>query len=184
VEWGVRLGPLGTSTTLWPIVLSPDDRWWWLWSSRWDQTEVAPTPLCSPQVPHDLIWDRTWSVVGSRRPTLNFVEYCDYGFMECDAFESGKCLPTFRRNFLLSSSWNKVEAYVLTQRWSPSTTLHGVRSVCAAPYLPFGSTAENEDGEEGGLTLLSLETFRLVVRHGGSDPARLVELRNRLHLPR
>jgi hypothetical protein len=33
----VRLSPLGTVATVWPIVPAPDDRWWWrLWSSRWN----------------------------------------------------------------------------------------------------------------------------------------------------
>jgi hypothetical protein len=37
VSWGgVRLGPLGTSATNWPIVPAPDDRWW-VWSSRWNK---------------------------------------------------------------------------------------------------------------------------------------------------
>jgi hypothetical protein len=34
---GVRLSPLGTSATNWPIVPAPDDRWWWVWSSRWNE---------------------------------------------------------------------------------------------------------------------------------------------------
>jgi hypothetical protein len=33
---GVRQCPLGTSTTDWPIVSTPDDRWW-VWSSRWNE---------------------------------------------------------------------------------------------------------------------------------------------------
>jgi hypothetical protein len=33
----VRLSPLGTSATNWPIVPAPDDRWWWMWSSRWNK---------------------------------------------------------------------------------------------------------------------------------------------------
>jgi hypothetical protein len=36
VSWCVvRLSPLGTSATNWPIIPAPDDRWWWMWSSRW-----------------------------------------------------------------------------------------------------------------------------------------------------
>jgi hypothetical protein len=31
---GVRLSPLGTAATVWPIIPAPDDRWW-LWSNRW-----------------------------------------------------------------------------------------------------------------------------------------------------
>jgi hypothetical protein len=33
---GVRLSPLGTSATNWPILPALDDRWW-VWSSRWNE---------------------------------------------------------------------------------------------------------------------------------------------------
>jgi hypothetical protein len=33
----VRLNPLGTSATVWPIVPAPDDRCWCVWSSRWNK---------------------------------------------------------------------------------------------------------------------------------------------------
>jgi hypothetical protein len=33
---GVRVSPLGTAVTIWPIVPAPEDRWWWMWSSRWN----------------------------------------------------------------------------------------------------------------------------------------------------
>jgi hypothetical protein len=37
VSWGgVRLSPLGTSATNWPIVPAPDDRWW-EWNSWWNE---------------------------------------------------------------------------------------------------------------------------------------------------
>jgi hypothetical protein len=71
----MRLSPLGTSATNWPIVPAPDDRWW-TWSSRWNEnwqgkrkySEPAPVPLCPPQMPHDLTRARTWAAaVGSRR---------------------------------------------------------------------------------------------------------------------
>jgi hypothetical protein len=32
----VRLSPLGTSATNWPVVPVPDDGWW-MWSSRWNE---------------------------------------------------------------------------------------------------------------------------------------------------
>jgi hypothetical protein len=32
---GVRLSPLHTAATIWPIVPGPDDRWW-LWSNWWN----------------------------------------------------------------------------------------------------------------------------------------------------
>jgi hypothetical protein len=38
VSWGgVRLSTLGMSATNWPIVLAPDDRWWRMWSSLWNE---------------------------------------------------------------------------------------------------------------------------------------------------
>jgi hypothetical protein len=38
VSWGgVRPSPLGTSVTNWPSVPAPDDRRWWMWSSRWNE---------------------------------------------------------------------------------------------------------------------------------------------------
>jgi hypothetical protein len=33
--YGLRLSPLGTAANVWPIVPTPCDRWWWVWSSRW-----------------------------------------------------------------------------------------------------------------------------------------------------
>jgi hypothetical protein len=79
VSWGgVRLSPLGTSANIWPIVPGPDNRWW-VWSSRWNENwqgkpkyseKTCTVPLCPPQIPHDLTWDRTRvAAVGSRRLT-------------------------------------------------------------------------------------------------------------------
>jgi hypothetical protein len=33
----VRLSPLGTSTTNWPVAPAPDDRCWWMFSCRWNE---------------------------------------------------------------------------------------------------------------------------------------------------
>jgi hypothetical protein len=41
---GVRLSPVGTSATNWPIVPAPDDRWWWVWSSRWNEYSEKTCP--------------------------------------------------------------------------------------------------------------------------------------------
>jgi hypothetical protein len=76
VSWvGVRLSPLGTSATNWPIVPAPDDsdeygavggmrvgR-----GNRSTRKKRAPVPLCPPKIPHDLTWARTRAAaVGSR----------------------------------------------------------------------------------------------------------------------
>jgi hypothetical protein len=38
VSWGaVRLSQLGMSATNWPIVPVPDDGWWRMWSSQWNE---------------------------------------------------------------------------------------------------------------------------------------------------
>jgi hypothetical protein len=79
VSWdGVRLSPLGTSATNWPIVPAPDDndksgavggmrigR-----GNRRTRRKPAPKLLCPPQVPHDLTWSLTRVArMGSRRLT-------------------------------------------------------------------------------------------------------------------
>jgi hypothetical protein len=53
LRWGETVH--GTSANIWPIVPTPDDGWWLVWSSRWDtwQEKPAPVPLCIPQIPDD-----------------------------------------------------------------------------------------------------------------------------------
>jgi hypothetical protein len=42
VSWGgVKLSPLDTSATIWPILPAPDDGWW-VWSSRWNEWQGKP----------------------------------------------------------------------------------------------------------------------------------------------
>jgi hypothetical protein len=79
--WGrVRVSPLGTSATVWPLIPGPGDKWWWMWSSRsnenwqgkpkYSEKKPASVPLCPPQIPHDLTLARTRAAtVGSRRLT-------------------------------------------------------------------------------------------------------------------
>jgi hypothetical protein len=66
----VRLSPLGTSVTIWPIVPAPDDslEFGAVGGMRIGRREPVLAPLCPPQIPYDLIWDRTQAAaVGSRR---------------------------------------------------------------------------------------------------------------------
>jgi hypothetical protein len=66
--------PLGMSATNWPIVPAPDDNDHEAFGririsrkSRSTRRKVALVPLCPPQIPHDLTWDRTGAAeVGSR----------------------------------------------------------------------------------------------------------------------
>jgi hypothetical protein len=64
---GVRLSPLGTSATNWPIVPAPDDRWVLEHfvgmrigkRNRNSRRKPFPSAICPPQIPHDLTFDRT-----------------------------------------------------------------------------------------------------------------------------
>jgi hypothetical protein len=80
VSWGVvRMSPLGTSVTNWPIVPAADDRCWWMWSSRWNENwqgnpnysgKTCPCATLSTTNP-------TWPELGSnpgrrgRKPATN-----------------------------------------------------------------------------------------------------------------
>jgi hypothetical protein len=75
---GVRLSPLGTSATV-GLLYQPwmiDDDYGAVGGmrigrgNRITRRKPAPVPLCPPQIPHDLIWDRTRAAaVGSQRLT-------------------------------------------------------------------------------------------------------------------
>jgi hypothetical protein len=80
VSWGwVRLSPLGTSATNWPIVparMMDDDECGSVdgirigRGNRNTRRKSSPVPLCPPQIRHDLTWARTRAAaVGSRRQT-------------------------------------------------------------------------------------------------------------------
>jgi hypothetical protein len=76
---GVRLSPLGTSATI-GLLYQPrmidDDDYGAVGGmrigkgNRSTQRKPAPVPLCPPQIPHALTWDRTRAAsVGSQRLT-------------------------------------------------------------------------------------------------------------------
>jgi hypothetical protein len=68
---GVRLSPLGTTATVWPIVAAPDDRWNANWQgNRSTRRKPATVPLCPQQIPHELTRAQTRTpAVESRRLT-------------------------------------------------------------------------------------------------------------------
>jgi hypothetical protein len=61
--WWVRLSPLGTSATNWPIVSLPasHDRCVWSiwWIEKWQGRPKYSEETCSQQIPQDLTLDRT-----------------------------------------------------------------------------------------------------------------------------
>jgi hypothetical protein len=81
-EGGVRLSPLGTSATNWPIVPAPDDRWW-VWSNWWTEnwqgkpkySEKTYPSATSPTT--DLTWPDLGSNLGRRggKPATNSLSY-------------------------------------------------------------------------------------------------------------
>jgi hypothetical protein len=74
---GVRLSPLGTAATVWPIVLAPDDGDCGAIAgmkigkgNRSTRRKANPALLCPPQIPHDQTPYRTRAAaVGSQRLT-------------------------------------------------------------------------------------------------------------------
>jgi hypothetical protein len=79
---GVRLSPLGTAATVWPIVPAPDDRWW-LWSNRWNanwqgkpkyKEKTCPSTTLSTTNP---TWPDPGSNLGRRggKPATNRLSY-------------------------------------------------------------------------------------------------------------
>jgi hypothetical protein len=76
----VRLSPLDTAATVWPIVPARDDRWWWVWSSRWNANwqgkpkyseKICPSSTMSTKNPTwPLLGSNPGGPVGSRRLTV------------------------------------------------------------------------------------------------------------------
>jgi hypothetical protein len=62
---GLRLGPLDTSVTNWPIVPAPDDRW--VWSSRYNENLQGKPKYSEKTFPSVTLstTNPTWPVVGS-----------------------------------------------------------------------------------------------------------------------
>jgi hypothetical protein len=64
---GVRLSPLGTWTNNWTIAPAPDDRWWWLWSSRWNENRQGKLKYSEKPYPSVTLstTNPTWPDLGS-----------------------------------------------------------------------------------------------------------------------
>jgi hypothetical protein len=74
---------LGTSTTNWPIVPSPDDRWWWIWCGRWNENWQAKRKYSEKTCPSAILstTNLTWTDLGSNpgrrggKPATNCLSY-------------------------------------------------------------------------------------------------------------
>jgi hypothetical protein len=66
IYWaGESLSPLGTSFTNWPILPAPDDRWWWMWSCRWNEDWQGKPKYSEKTCP-----SATLSITDPTRPDL------------------------------------------------------------------------------------------------------------------
>jgi hypothetical protein len=84
VSWGgLRLSPVGTVATVWPIVPGPDKRWWWLWSSRWNENWQGKPKYSEITCPSATLstTNPTWTDLGSNtgrrggNPVTNRLSY-------------------------------------------------------------------------------------------------------------
>jgi hypothetical protein len=101
---GVRLSPLGTSATNWPILPAPNDRWWWMWSSRRNKTcqgkpkyseKICPSANLSTTNP-------TWPDLGSnpgRRGGKRVTNRLSYGTALTIHLKDARC--SLRNSVLL-----------------------------------------------------------------------------------
>jgi hypothetical protein len=79
---GVRLSPLVTSATIWPIVPAPGDRWW-VWSSRWNKNCQGKPKYSEKTCPSTTLptTNPTWPDLGSNpgrrggKPANNRLSY-------------------------------------------------------------------------------------------------------------
>jgi hypothetical protein len=67
LEVGVGLSPLSTSATTWTIVPAPDDRWCWMWSSRWNENWQGKPKYSENPAPRVTLFttNPTWPDLGS-----------------------------------------------------------------------------------------------------------------------
>jgi hypothetical protein len=80
---GVRLSPLGTSTTVCPIVPTPDNRWCWMCSIRWNENWQGNPMYSENTCPNATLstTNPTWPDLGSnpghrcRKPATNRLSY-------------------------------------------------------------------------------------------------------------
>jgi hypothetical protein len=131
----VRLSPLGTSATNWPIVPAPDGRWW-VWSSRWNENLQGKSKYSEKTCPSCTLStsNSTWPDLGSNlgrrceKPATNRY-LCDVSFYSPLHYEFAllrvcpfverpqtKFRPSFNRKiflkcttFLNPSPWNPLK---------------------------------------------------------------------------
>jgi hypothetical protein len=64
---GVRLSPVVTAATNCPIVPAPHDKWWWLWSNRWNANWQGKPKYLEKTCPNATLstTDPTWPDPGT-----------------------------------------------------------------------------------------------------------------------
>jgi hypothetical protein len=112
--WG-ETESLGTAATVWHIVPALDDRWWWVWSSRWNENwqgktkyseKTCPSATLSTTIP-------TWPDLGSNpgrrggKPATNRLSYGTALLRNvCSHLQDYTGSQPRRRHSVHSSPWN------------------------------------------------------------------------------
>jgi hypothetical protein len=104
---GLRLSPLGTSATNWPIVPAPDDRWWWIWSSQWNENSQGKPKYSEKTCPSATLstTNPTWPDLGwnlGHRSGKLATNRLSYGIAMRDLFSPSSMLWTNFISFLLA----------------------------------------------------------------------------------
>jgi hypothetical protein len=80
----LRVSLLYTSATVWPIVPAPDDRWWWAWSSRWNENWQG-----KPKYPEETCHSATLSTTNPTWPDLGSKPCCRGGNLATNCLSYG-----------------------------------------------------------------------------------------------
>jgi hypothetical protein len=102
----VRLSPLGTAATNWPIVPALDDKWWWLWSSQWNANW-----LWKPKYSEKTCPSATLSTTNPTWPDPNANPGHRGGKPETNRFSHGAAFPARSLPIYRRGSSNNLENY-------------------------------------------------------------------------
>jgi hypothetical protein len=142
----VRLSLLGTSATVWPVVPTQDDRWWWMWSSLWNNNWQGKPKYSEKTYPSFTLsgTNPTWPDLGSNPGAAYLLPYVivEHSMVrQCE-------IPLF-------SPWNEVTLKMFGTKWSENGDSYMPRNCVACilvwfnegrwDYLVIQHISEKED---------------------------------------
>jgi hypothetical protein len=109
-QGGVRPSPLDTLATIWPIVPAPDDRWWWMFSSWWNENWQGKPKYSEKTCPSTILstTNPTWRILGSNpdhhsgKLATNCLSY-GMAWWSVSLFNDGATSEMFSMHSILSS---------------------------------------------------------------------------------